>query len=150
VGQVQKRKTIDLKIPDDVRDGMTLRLKGLGEPGENGAEAGDLHLVLRLDDDSTYRRVGSDLEARATITPWDALLGTKVDVRTARGTVAVKVPPGTRLRVGGHGLANESGGRGDLYVVIEIDLPAVLDDRQKDLLRQLGSVSGGATEGRAS
>ena len=151
VGQVRSRKKIELKIPDDVRDGMTLRLKGLGEPGTDGAESGDLHLVLRLDDDATYRRTGSDLEARATVAPWDALLGTKVDVRTARGTVTVKIPPGSRarnrLRVRGHGLADDAGGRGDFYVVVEIDLPATLDERRKDLLRQMADVPG-APEGR--
>jgi DnaJ-class molecular chaperone len=150
VGQVRSRKTIELKIPDDVRDGMRLRLKGLGEPGTDGAESGDLHLLLRLDDDATYRRTGSDLEARATVTPWDAFAGTKTDVRTARGTLSVKIPPGSRarsrLRVRGHGLADESGGRGDLYVVVEIDLPAVLDERRKELLRQLAA----AGEGRAT
>jgi len=149
VGQVQKRKTIDLKIPDGVRDGMTLRLKGLGEPGDGGAESGDLHLVLALDDDATYRRVGSDLEARATVTPWDAFLGTKVDVRTARGTATVKIPPGTRsrgrLRLRGHGLADDAGGRGDFYVVVEMDLPAVLDERQKQLLADLGRTAQGRT-----
>jgi curved DNA-binding protein len=150
VGQFQKRKTIDLKIPDDVRDGMTLRLKGLGEPGDGVAASGDLHLVLALDDDATYRRTGSDLEARATVTPWDAFLGTKVDVRTARGTATVKIPPGTRsrarLRLRGHGLADDAGGRGDFYVVVEMDLPATLDDRQQKLLRELA----GAPEGRTS
>ena len=149
VGQVRKRRTIELKIPDDVRDGVTLRLKGLGEPGADGAQRGDLHLVVRLDDDDLYRRVGSDLETRATVTPWAAYVGTKVDVRTARGTVTVKIPPesrtGRRLRVGGHGLANEAAGRGDFYVVVSIDLPTVLSDRERQLLRELG----GAREERA-
>jgi curved DNA-binding protein len=61
VGQVRRRKAIDLKIPASVRDGLTLRLKGLGEPGSDGAESGDLHLIIRLDDDATYQRDGADL-----------------------------------------------------------------------------------------
>lgn len=153
VGQVQKRKSIELKIPDGVRDGMTLRLKGLGEAGSDGAESGDLHLVIRLDDDAAYRRSGADLEARATVTPWDAFAGTKVDVRTARGTVTVKIPPESharsRLRLRGQGLADEAGGHGDFYVVLEIDLPPVLTDRQKELLRDLGG-GAAAKSGAAS
>lgn len=146
VGAVQKRRTVELTIPDGARDGLRMRLKGLGEPGEDGAEAGDLHLVLRLDDDATYRRDGSDLEARATITPWDALRGTTFDVRTARAVVSVKIPPeshaGSRLRLRGHGLADESGGRGDFYLVVSIDLPRTLSKRQRELLAELAAVSG--------
>jgi len=141
VGEVRRMKTIDLKIPDDPRDGVTLRLKGLGEPGENGAESGDLHLVLRLDDDAMYRRDGADLESRATVTPWDAEFGTKTDVRTARGTISVTIPPHSRsrkrLRVRGRGLDDGAGGRGDFYVVVEIDLPTTLTDEQTKRLREL-------------
>jgi curved DNA-binding protein len=147
VGHVRRRRSIELKIPDDVRDGMTLRLKGLGEPGEAGAEAGDLHIVLRLDDDATYHVAGDDLDARVTVAPWDAFTGTKADVRTARGTITVKIPAesraGTRLRVRGHGLANGQGARGDLYVVVALDLPASLDGRQRELLRELAEASRG-------
>jgi curved DNA-binding protein len=153
VGQVRRNRTVDLRVPGDVRDGMTLRLKGLGEPGSDGAETGDLLLVLRLDDDATYRRTGNDLETRATVAPWDAFTGTVVDVRTPRGTAAVRIPPGSRarsrLRLRGHGLADGAGGRGDLFVVVEIDLPAVLGKRQEELLRELGGASGGAPGGRA-
>ncbi len=153
VGQVGRQRRVDLKVPGDVRDGMTLRLKGLGEPGSEGAETGDLHLVLRLDDDAAFRRSGSDLEARASVAPWDAFLGTVVDVRTARGTAAVKIPPGsrsrTRLRLRGHGLADGAGGRGDLHVVVEIDLPASLSKREEELLRELGRAAGSAAAGGA-
>jgi len=154
VGQVRTRKTVELKIPDDVRDGMTLRLAGLGEPGSDGAESGDLHLVLRLRDDAKYEHDGAQLSTRVTITPWDAFAGTKVDVRTARGTVAVTVPPGTharsRLRVRGHGLADGRGGRGDFHVVVEIDLPATLTERQQRLLRELAGTPDAAARGGAS
>ena len=158
VGAVQKARTVELTIPDGVRDGLTMRLRGLGEPGEDGAEPGDLHLVLRLDDDATYRRVGSDLEARATLTPWDALRGTTYDVRTPRAVLSVKIPPdartGTRMRLRGHGLVDDTGGRGDLYLVVAIDLPRTLTARQRELLDRLAEVSaaaaaGGAPEGRA-
>ena len=154
VGQVRKRKTVDLKLPANIRDGLKLRLKGLGEPGSDGAEPGDLYLVLNLADDDTYQRTGATLSTRATITPWQAFAGTKVDVRTARGTVTVTVPPGThsrtQLRVSGHGLEDGKGRRGDFHVVIEIDLPATLTDRQQELLRELAESAGGATQGGAT
>ena len=159
VGQVQKRRTIELKIPESVRNGMKLRLGGLGEPGEDGGESGDLHLVLRLEDDGAYRLVGNDLEARVSITPWEAQSGAKVDVRTARGVVALTIPPesrsGNRLRLRGQGFADGKDGHGDCFVRIDMDLPKRLSERQKELLRELGedadsTIAGGAREGGTS
>ena len=159
MGQVQKRQTVELKIPAAVRDGIKLRLRGLGEPGEGGGDSGDLHLVLRLEDDPTYRLVGSDLEARVSLTPWEAEGGAKVDVRTPRGVVTVTIPPesrsGKRLRLRGQGFADGKGGHGDCFVRIEIDLPKKLSERQKELLRELdegaeATISGGARQGRSA
>lgn len=141
VGAVRKPKTIELKIPDSVRDGMQLRLKGLGEPGEGGGEHGDLHLLLRLQDDERYSLRENQLEERITITPWDAHLGTKVEAKTAKGTVSVTVPPGsrtgTRLRLREQGLATAKGAHGDFYVRLEIDLPEHLTEKQQRLLAQM-------------
>jgi curved DNA-binding protein len=151
VGQVHQRRTVDLTIPEAVRDGMTLRLKGLGEPGDGGGESGDLYLSLRLEDDASSRLVDGALETRATITPWLAHGGGKLDVRTARGVVTVSIPPGTRtgkrLRLRGQGLADGRGGYGDCTVRVELDLPAELTPRQEELLRELGSdaLAGGSS-----
>lgn len=158
VGQVQEPRTVELSIPEGVRDGMKLRLKGLGEPG-GGGEPGDLHLTLKLEDDQAYRLTGDDVEARVPLTPWEAQSGAKVDVRTPRGVVTVTIPPdtrsGKRLRLRGQGFSNGRGGHGDCHVVIEIDLPRDLDEKQKALLLELAAsgaptVRGGAREGGAS
>ncbi len=153
VGQVRRTKTVQLTIPANVRDGLTLRLKGLGEPGGSGGEAGDLHLTLRLLDDENYSVRGDDLETSVTLTPWDAENGTKVEVRTARGTAAVVVPPGSRggglLRLRGQGLAKRGGGHGALLVRLRIDLPKELTARQKELLRELGQVAAAEPGGAA-
>lgn len=154
VGEVRQRRTVELKIPAAIRDGMQLRLKGLGEPGESGGEAGDLYLNLRLTDDARYRLVDGELEARVTIAPWDALHGAKVDVRTARGTASVSIPPdtrsGKRLRLRGQGFADGKGGHGDLFVRVELDLPATLSARQRELLRELAEASRPASAGGAA
>ena len=142
VGQVETRRTIELKIPEGVRDGLELRLKGLGEPGEGGGEKGDLYLVLRLEDDERYRLVQGELEARVALTPWDAYNGTRVDVRTPRGVATVTIPAdsrsGLRLRLRGQGFADGDGGFGNFFVRVEIDLPEKLSARQKELLQELG------------
>lgn len=153
LGRVQRRKTVELKIPDAVRDGMNLRLRGLGEAGEGGGEAGDLFLALRLDDDEVFSLVDGELEARLVLTPWDAHNGARVDVRTAVGVVTVAVPAhsraGKRLRLRGQGLSDGHGGRGDAYVRLEIDLPEHLTERQARLLRELGQEGERGAEGGA-
>jgi len=149
VGRVHKLQRVELRIPADVRDGLRLRLRGLGEPGEGGGEPGDLHLVLRLEDDEAYRLVEGELEARVTLTPWLAFAGGKLDVRTARGVVALTIPAGARsgrrLRLRGQGLADGQGGHGDCIARLELDLPAALSERQRELLRALAATDTGGT-----
>ncbi len=160
VGQVRLAKTVELRIPDDVRDGQVLRMRGLGEAGAEGGEAGDLLLTLRLADDDVYRLRGADVEADVWLAPWEALAGASVDVRTARGTAVAKIPPGTaagtRLRLRGQGLATADGGRGDLIIVVRMALPAALSERQRELLQEAGAagpraaIGGARTEGSQS
>ena len=135
---------------------LTIPLTAPNAPLASGGEAGDLHLLLRLDDDDTYRSSGRDVEARVALTPWEAQAGAKVDVRTARGTVTVTIPAesrsGNRLRLRGQGFADGRGGRGDCIVRLEMDLPRTLTQRQKELLQELGAAAasgfaGGAREG---
>jgi len=146
VGRVQSQKTIDLALPADLRDGLALRLRGLGEPGEPASpggtvEHGDLLLTLRIDSDERYRLDGADLESEVEITPWEALTGTRVEVRTPRGTATVSVPAetraGARLRLRGQGFADGAGGKGDFHVVVRLALPARLTPRQRELLLEL-------------
>ncbi|MEE8312495.1 MAG: J domain-containing protein [Candidatus Binatia bacterium] len=153
VGRLREQKVIDLEIPKGVRDGMTMRLKGLGHPGRGDADNGDLYLTIRLVSDETYTVRGDDLEAEVPVAPWEAVAGASVKVRTADGVVAVKVPPdtraGARLRLRGKGLSKARGGRGDFYAVVRLVLPETLDDEQRELLRLLGEkgrvrVAGGA------
>jgi curved DNA-binding protein len=140
VGQVHTDKSVELSIPENARDGLVLRLKGLGEPGDGGPP-GDLYLTLRIRSDSTYRVDEDDLEAELHVTPWDAYLGTKAEVRTPHGVATVTIPPetpaGTRLRLRGQGLATADGRRGDLHAVVRLVLPANLSARQRELLREL-------------
>jgi DnaJ-class molecular chaperone len=148
VGNVQQRRAVELTLPRPLRDGQTLRLRGLGEPGEGGGEAGDLLLTLRLQSDDTFRTAGADIEADLPLAPWEALAGARVDVRTPDGTVTLTVPPatraGTRLRIRGRGLDDGQGGRGNFYAVVRLVLPDSLTDEQRDLLLRAGTAGGGA------
>ena len=155
VGQVHGRKTVEVAIPRSIRDGQTLRLRGLGEPGDAGGEPGDLLLAVRLTSDDVYRVDGADVHADVPVAPWEALAGTKVDVRTPDGVLTLTVPAGTRagqkLRLRGKGLDDGQGGRGDFYAVVRLALPEVLNERQRQLIKELSLagpslVGGGARE----
>jgi curved DNA-binding protein len=138
LGRVTGSKRVELKIPENARDGMVLRLRGLGEPGVEGGEAGDLHLTLRVVSDELYRLRDGDVEADLDVAPWEAVFGTKVEVQTPRSKVVATVPPGTRagtrLRLRGQGL-----GGGDFHLVVRLVLPEPLTERQRELLRELAS-----------
>jgi len=155
VGQVHGRKTIDLTIPADATDGTTMRLKGLGGPGQDGGEAGDLLVTVRIVSDPVFRVSGLDVEGDVPLAPWEAALGTKIRVRTPRGAVSMTIPPdtrsGTRLRLRGKGLGGNGKEPGNFYAVIRLELPTELDDRQRELLGELAAatpktVTGGARE----
>lgn len=141
MGRVRGHKTVELKVPKDVRDGMVLRLRGLGEAGQGGGETGDLYLTIRLQGDANYRREGADIFADVPVAPWEAQEGAKVDIRTLEGTVTLNVPAGTKsgqhLRLKGLGLSHEQGGRGDLYAVIRLAMPEDPSDKQQELIKQL-------------
>lgn len=156
VGTLSERKRVELRIPENVRDGLVLRLRGLGEPGEEGGETGDLLLTLRLVSDETFRIADNDVEADLVVAPWEAVFGAEVEVRTPRALAKAKVPAdsraGSRLRLRGQGLDDGKGGRGDFLLVIRIALPEELSARQRELLRELeragpARVTGGVRKG---
>lgn len=143
LGASNQQKNIDLKIPDDVRDGQVLRLRGLGQPGQAGP--GDLLLKLRLVPDDIYRLRGRDVDAEVIIAPWDLLEETQVHVAVRGGTATARIPagtkPGQKLRLRGQGLHQSDGKRGDLFLVVRLGLPEELSERQRELLTELAKES---------
>jgi DnaJ-class molecular chaperone len=119
-------KTIDLKLPNGVTDGMQMRLTGKGERGPGGH--GDAIITIDIDSHSFYRREGDDIWLDLPITLDEALNGGKVKVPTVEGAVMLTVPAGSssgkNLRLKGRGFTTKSGGRGDQIVSLQIELPA--------------------------
>ena len=89
---------------------------------------------------------GSDLIHEVKIAPWQAVLGAELKVPTLEGDVKLKIPPGTRggqrFRLRGRGLPNSAGGRGDLYVDVQIDIPKKITERERELWRELAKLHG--------
>jgi curved DNA-binding protein len=134
-------QTATVRIPVGVAQGQSLRLRGLGEPGQGGAEPGDLLLRVRLERHPTLRVDGHDLIHDVELAPWDAVLGTSTQLVTPRGKLRLAIPPGTqpeaKLRLRGQGLPDGEGGTGDLYAHIQIVLPSNLTPPQKERWEQL-------------
>lgn len=144
-GQVLKPKTIEVNIPAGVRDGSTVRLAGQGGAGMNGTQPGDLYLRIRLRPHRVFTVSGDDLEMEIPIAPWEAVLGTKVEVPTIDGKVDLTIPAGAqtgqRLRLRGQGLNKRTGGRGDEYVRLKIVVPKNVGADERRLYEELKQVS---------
>jgi curved DNA-binding protein len=133
------------RIPKGATDGQRLRVPGKGGKGINGGRNGDLYLNISLRPHPYYRATGHDLYLDLPLAPWEAVLGTSVEVPTPGGSVMLKVPAGTQaarqLRLPGRGLPSPKGGQGDLYAVVQIVVPGSVGDRERALYRDLSENS---------
>jgi curved DNA-binding protein len=131
---------ISVHIPKGISTGKKIRVAGKGGQGPGGR--GDLYLLISLNLDPGFRSNGSDVEIDKIVKFTDACLGTEVEVPTVEGgTVRLKIPAGARcgqkLRLRGKGLPTASGGRGDEYVRIMIEVPAKVTPEQRKLISEL-------------
>ncbi|HMA30209.1 MAG TPA: DnaJ C-terminal domain-containing protein [Casimicrobiaceae bacterium] len=139
------QRKIKVRIPKGVTDGQKLRVPGKGGTGLNGGPAGDLYLDIAVQAHPLYRTDGLDLHMDLPLSPWEAVLGANVELPTPSGRVTLKIPPGTRggqqMRLAGRGLSRPNGTAGHLYAHVQIAVPTVVDDRQRELYRKLAEVS---------
>lgn len=143
-GQVQTH-TFRVKVPQGVQEGQLIRVAGKGEAGEGGGGPGDLYLRVRYAKHPEFRVRGTDLSHDLELAPWEAVLGTTVRVPTLEGPISLRIPPGTtqgqHLRVRGRGLPTRTGGRGDLHVIITIEVPARIKAEERELWERLAKTS---------
>lgn len=144
-GYVAKPDTFQVKIPAGVREGQKLRVPHRGDPGLGKGSEGDLFLRVRFARHPEFTVQGSDLTYELDLAPWEAVLGTHVDIPTLHGKVSIKIPAGTasgqKLRVRGKGLPVREGGHGDLYVVVQIEVPTKVTEAEKELWEKLAKES---------
>jgi len=137
--------TLKVRIPKGATDRQRLRLRGKGGKGLNGGRDGDLWLTISLHPHSLFRVSGHDLYLDLPLAPWEAVLGTSVQVPTPGGAVQLKVPPntpaGSRMRLARRGLPRPDGGAGDLYALVQITVPATSGEQERKLYEQLAAGS---------
>ena len=134
--------TIEVKIPPGVATGSRVRVKGQGMAGRRGP-AGDLWLEIAVEDDPRFTRKGNDLHTRVQVPLYTAVLGGEVTVPLLEGKARLRIPAETQsgheLRLKGQGMPafGDAGTRGDLYVAIEVRLPAKLTEKERALFQEL-------------
>jgi curved DNA-binding protein len=136
---ITRDHTLNVRIPKGIRAGQQIRLAGQGGPGIGGAESGDLYLEVEFREHPLYRVDGADIYLDLPVAPWEAALGATVKTPTPSGVVDLKIPAnsnqGRKLRLKGRGLPGKQ--PGDLYVVLQVMLPAADSAAAKKLYEQM-------------
>ncbi|MEA3097083.1 molecular chaperone DnaJ, partial [Caballeronia mineralivorans] len=140
-GKVKETKTLEVKIPAGIDDGMRIRSSGNGEPGIHGGPSGDLYVEIHIKQHSVFERHGDDLHCQMPIPFTTAALGGEIDVPTLVGRASFTVPEGTQsgktFRLRSKGIKGlRSSIAGDLYVHVQVETPVKLTEQQRDLLKQ--------------
>ncbi|WP_099074150.1 molecular chaperone DnaJ [Proteus alimentorum] len=147
-GRVERAKTLSVKIPAGVDTGDRIRLSGEGEAGENGAPAGDLYVQVHVRQHHIFERDGNNLYCEVPINFAIAALGGEIEVPTLDGRVKLKIPAETQtgkmFRMKGKGVKSvRSSSIGDLMCRVVVETPVKLNEKQKELMQQLGESFGG-------
>ena len=140
-GRVDESTNVTVEIPPGIQDGQTLRLRGLGHAGRQGATSGDLFVHIRVEQDVRFEREGDDVHSEQTIDVPDAILGTEIEVETVQGGVRLKIPAGTQpsqvFRLKGKGMPVLNSSRhGDHYVTVQVEIPKKLSKKEKGLVEE--------------
>jgi molecular chaperone DnaJ len=141
-GRIKTNKTLEVKIPAGINEGMRIRSAGNGEPGTNGGPPGDLYIEIRIKQHEIFERDGDDLHCTVPVGIATASLGGSIEVPTLGGKAEIELPEGTQhgktFRLRGKGVKGvRSSYPGDLYCHVSVETPIKLTEHQRKLLREL-------------
>lgn len=140
-----KMKTFSVKIPEGIRNGEKIRLIGQGKKGINGGKNGDLLIKIDIESNKVFKLFGCDLCTDLKLTPWEAALGTRVDIKTIDGETKVYIPQGIqsgeKIKIPNKGYKDGKGGRGDLVAEVKIMVPKNLELDEKEMFEKLKEMS---------
>lgn len=145
-GEFAQHKKITVKIPQNVKNGAKLRITGEGNPGFYGGSNGNLFLTVKIEPDSNIKIEGRDILYKLPITPYEAVLGGKIDVPVFDGRVTLTLPAktvsGQKFRLAGEGIKT-NGKFGDMIITVEIQIPKDLNEDEIRLYEKLKKLSHG-------
>jgi molecular chaperone DnaJ len=146
-GITQQEATLQVDVPEGIRDGQSLRMDREGAPGENGGPKGDLLIEVHIEDHPEFERDGDDLHHRHAISFPQATFGATVEVPAIEGNVEMDIPAGTqsgeRFRIRNRGMPRLRGrGQGDLFVTVQVVTPDELNQEQREALEQFAAAGG--------
>ena len=141
-GKIKRQKTLEVKIPAGINEGMRIRSAGNGEPGTNGGPPGDLYIEIRMKPHEVFERDGDDLHCTVPVGLTTAALGGHIEVPTLGGKAEIELPEGTQhgktFRLRGKGIKGiRSSYPGDLYCHVTVETPVKLTEHQRKLLQEL-------------
>ena len=141
-GRVVRSEGVGVFVPPGTADGTRLRIVDKGHAGRHGGRTGDLYVTVRVAPHPLFRREGDDLHLELPVAVHEAVLGARVEVPSLDGPFRLTIPPGTqagrRFCIEGRGVPMVDGGRGDLIVHARLVLPATVDERSRELMREFG------------
>ena len=145
-GEIRTERKVMITVPQATESGTKVRLKGQGQPGRGGKPAGDLIVTFEVQPDRFFHRDGLDVIGEIPINMVQAVLGTRLKVRTIEGkSVVLRVPsgtqPGRKFRIKGQGIA-KGDRRGDQIVVVNVSLPEKLTPEAEAALKEFAEKAG--------
>lgn len=144
-GRSVRSEAIIVRLAAGVLDGMQVRIPGRGHAGAHGGRPGDLYVGVRVEPHPVLRRDHDDLHMVVPVAVHEAALGARVEVPSFDGPARVRIPPGTqggqRLRLSGRGAPTPAGERGDLVIEVRLAMPALVDERSKELMKEFGRLN---------
>ena len=139
-GKTAARKSLEINIPAGIDDDQNIALRGQGDAGFNGGPAGDVIVHVTVKADPMFERDGYDVTIHVPITFSQAVLGDDVEVPTVDGRIVQHIPEGTQsgttFRLRGQGIQYLNGrGRGDQYVIVDVEIPKKVTRAQREALK---------------
>ncbi|MEJ2800244.1 molecular chaperone DnaJ [Comamonadaceae bacterium PP-2] len=141
-GKIKSHKTLEIKIPAGIDEGMRIRSVGNGEPGSNGGPPGDLFIEVHIKKHDVFERDGDDLHCQVAVSVTTAALGGEIEVPNLGGSANIDITEGTQngktYRLRGKGIKGvRSSYPGDLYCHILVETPVKLTEHQRKLIKEL-------------
>jgi molecular chaperone DnaJ len=144
-GRLVRSEPVPVRVPPGVVTASRLRIPERGNTGRRGGRTGDLFVDIQVQPHPVLRREGDHLFLVVPVAVHEAVLGARIDVPTLEGPAKLRIPPGTQggqqFRLSGRGAPTSSGSYGDLIVEVKLVLPALADERSKELMREFGRLN---------